>query len=145
VICVKTFLQEIYNNVVKGEASAVQQNVQAALDANIAPDQILNQAMIEAMQEVGALFERQEYYLPEMLMAAQAMHAGLDVLRPSLVESGVQAVAKVAIGTVQGDMHDIGKNLVAMMLEGAGFEMWLLRHLWTRCETAPNSLACQRY
>src|SRR5690606_34783573 len=72
---------------------------------------------------VGARFERNEFYVPEMLIAARAMQAGLNILKPLLVESGVEPIGKVAIGTVKGDLHDIGKNLVAMMMEGAGFEV----------------------
>jgi len=78
---------------------------------------------VAGMNVVGTKFKNNEFYVPEVLIAARAMHAGMDILKPLLTESGVEPIAKVAIGTVQGDLHDIGKNLVAMMLEGAGFEV----------------------
>ncbi len=119
----ETLIQEIFTNVMEGQSEAVQSKVQAALDAGIAAAEILNEGMISAMAEVGRLFEEGEYFVPEMLIAARAMQAGLALLKPRLVDSGVKAVGKVVIGTVKGDLHDIGKNLVAMMLEGAGFEV----------------------
>ena len=97
--------------------------VQAALDAGLDAATILNQGMVSAMAEVGHLFEIGEYFVPEMLVSARAMQAGLNVLRPALVQAEVKAAGKVVIGTVKGDLHDIGKNLVAMMLEGASFEI----------------------
>jgi 5-methyltetrahydrofolate--homocysteine methyltransferase len=84
---------------------------------------ILNKALIAAMDEVGKRFEEGDFFVPEMLIAARAMQAGLRLLKPHLAEGGVKAAGKIAIGTVKGDLHDIGKNLVAMMLEGAGFEV----------------------
>ncbi|MBK5092916.1 MAG: corrinoid protein, partial [Actinobacteria bacterium] len=87
------------------------------------PEAIMNEALIPAMDEVGELFQKGEYYLPEMLIASRAMKSGLEVLRPLLAESGTEPVGMIAIGTVKGDMHDIGKNLVGMALEGAGFEV----------------------
>jgi 5-methyltetrahydrofolate--homocysteine methyltransferase len=116
-------IQDIYTNVMEGQANAVKENVQAALDAEIPPQVILNEGMIAAMAEVGRLFEEGEYFVPEMLIAARAMQAGLGLLKPYLKEADVQSAGKVVIGTVKGDLHDIGKNLVAMMLEGAGFEI----------------------
>lgn len=116
-------LEEIYQNVIDGQAPAVEAGVQQALDAGIAADTILNQALIKAMDEVGRRFEEGEFFVPEMLIAARAMQAGLKLLKPHLVQTGVKAAGRVAIGTVKGDLHDIGKNLVAMMLEGAGFEV----------------------
>jgi 5-methyltetrahydrofolate--homocysteine methyltransferase len=98
-------------------------HVQAALDAQIDPGIILNEGMISAMQEVGRLFEEGEYFVPEMLIAARAMQDGLALLKPHLVQANVHSAGKVVIGTVKGDLHDIGKNLVAMMLEGAAFEI----------------------
>ena len=103
--------------------AGVAEGVQAALDAGIPPGTILNDGLISAMAEVGRLFEEGEYFVPEMLIAARAMKAGLEILQPHLVDAGVEPLGKVAIGTVKGDLHDIGKNLVAMMLEGAGFEI----------------------
>jgi len=116
-------LTEIYDYVIDGDASQVQTGVKEALAQGVAAEVILNQALIGAMNEVGRRFEEGEFFVPEMLVAARAMQAGLALLKPQLVESGVKAAGKVAIGTVKGDLHDIGKNLVAMMLEGAGFEV----------------------
>ncbi len=114
-------LQPIYESILEGDMKGAPQQVQAALDAGVKPDVILNEGMIAAMSEVGQLFEEGEYFVPEMLISARAMQASLAVLKPYLVESGVEPIGTVVIGTVQGDMHDIGKNLVAMMMEGAGF------------------------
>jgi 5-methyltetrahydrofolate--homocysteine methyltransferase len=116
-------LNQIYENVIDGDASQVKAGVQAALEDGTNPDIVLNQALIPAMDEVGRRFEEGEFFVPEMLIAARAMQAGLALLKPHLIESGVKSVGRVAIGTVKGDLHDIGKNLVAMMLEGAGFEV----------------------
>jgi 5-methyltetrahydrofolate--homocysteine methyltransferase len=116
-------IKDIYTNVMEGEAEAVTEKVQAALDAGVSASVILNEGMIAAMGEVGRLFEEGEYFVPEMLIAARAMQAGLALLKPFLKEADVQSAGKVVIGTVKGDLHDIGKNLVAMMLEGAGFEI----------------------
>jgi 5-methyltetrahydrofolate--homocysteine methyltransferase len=117
------YIKEIYDNVLEGQSQAVKEKVQAALDAGIAAPIILNEGMIAAMAEVGRLFEEGEYYVPEMLISARAMQTGLGLLKPYLVESDVKSAGKVVIGTVKGDLHDIGKNLVAMMLEGSGFEV----------------------
>jgi 5-methyltetrahydrofolate--homocysteine methyltransferase len=116
-------LSEIYDFVIDGDATQVQTGVKEALAQGLAAEVILNQALIAAMNEVGRRFEEGEFFVPEMLVAARAMQAGLGLLKPHLMESGVKAAGKVAIGTVKGDLHDIGKNLVAMMLEGAGFEV----------------------
>jgi 5-methyltetrahydrofolate--homocysteine methyltransferase len=116
-------LQSIYEGVMEGDQSAVQAGVTAALEADLPAEDILNQGMIAAMTEVGRLFEEGEYFVPEMLIAARAMQAGLTILRPALAAADVQPKGHVAIGTVKGDLHDIGKNLVAMMLEGAGYEI----------------------
>jgi 5-methyltetrahydrofolate--homocysteine methyltransferase len=116
-------LKEIYQGVLDGDMGAVQTSVQAAVDGGMPAGDILQQGLITAMGEVGQLFEAGEYFVHEMLIAARAMKAGLAILQPLLVDSGVEPVGRVAIGTVKGDLHDIGKNLVAMMLEGAGFEI----------------------
>lgn len=116
-------LQKIYNSVLEGDGQQASQGVQEALSAQIDPGVILAEGMIAAMREVGSLYEQGEFFVPEMLIAARAMQAGMAVLKPHLVGSGIKAAGKVVIGTVQGDMHDIGKNLVALMLEGAGFEI----------------------
>ncbi len=119
----KPELETLYEAILEGEIDAAPELVQTALDANIAAAEILNVGMISAMTEVGKLFEDGDYFVPEMLIAARAMQAGLAILRPHLVASGIEPIGKAVIGTVQGDMHDIGKNLVIMMLEGAGFEV----------------------
>jgi 5-methyltetrahydrofolate--homocysteine methyltransferase len=116
-------LKDIYENVVGGQAPAVEVGVKAELDAGTPPEEILNQALIAAMDYVGQQFEAGDFFVPEMLIAARAMQAGMNLLKPHLVELGIETAGKVAIGTVKGDLHDIGKNLVAMMLEGAGFEV----------------------
>ena len=116
-------LKLIYKAILEGDMEGVANNIQAPLDAGVVPGEILNTALIPAMDKVGQLFEEGEYFVPEMLVAARAMKAGLEILKPLLVDSGVDPVGKVVLGTVKGDLHDIGKNLVAMMLEGAGFEI----------------------
>ncbi len=115
--------KSIYEGVMEGDQAAVVDGVQAALDTGANAEEVLNEGMISAMTEVGRLFEEGEYFVPEMLIAARAMQGGLALLRPALAEADVQPKGKVAIGTVKGDLHDIGKNLVAMMLEGAGYEI----------------------
>ena len=115
--------QAIYNAVVEGNAGAVKSGVQAALDSGRNAEDLLNHGLIAAMKEVGRLFEEGEYFVPEMLISARAMQAGMSILRPILVAQDVKPVGKVIIGTVKGDLHDIGKNLVGMMLEGAGFQV----------------------
>ncbi|OGO46014.1 MAG: methyltransferase [Chloroflexi bacterium RBG_16_64_43] len=119
----QTLLAEISENVILGKRAVVEAKVREALEAGLDPQTILNEALIAPMSIVGARFECGEFYVPEMLIAARAMQAGLAVLKPHLSKGGVQMRGKVVIGTVKGDLHDIGKNLVAMMLEGAGFEI----------------------
>jgi 5-methyltetrahydrofolate--homocysteine methyltransferase len=116
-------LTEIRENVINGKRDVVQEKVKSALEQKVAPDKVLTEALISAMSEVGDRFEKGEFYVPEMLIAARAMQAGLAILKPRLVEEGIPTAGKVVIGTVKGDLHDIGKNLVSMMLEGAGFEI----------------------
>ena len=116
-------LKPIYDGIIEGDMNVVKEHVQEAVDAGMSAEVILKQGLVPAMSEVGRMFEEGEYYVPEMLIAARAMQAGLAILKPLLVASDVQATGKVVIGTVQGDLHDIGKNLVGMMLEGAGFEL----------------------
>jgi 5-methyltetrahydrofolate--homocysteine methyltransferase len=113
----------IYDGILKGNMKAVQDATNAGLSEGLLAGRLLNEAMIPAMAEVGRLFEANEYYVPEMLIAARAMKAGLAILRPQLVEEEVKPLGKVALGTVKGDLHDIGKNLVGIMIEGAGFEI----------------------
>jgi len=116
-------LQQIYESVIAGDATRVTELVDQAVGDEVPASEIVSRYLIPAMTEVGARFERQEFYLPEMLVAARAMQAGLGVLRPLLVEGELETAGQVLIGTVKGDLHDIGKNLVSMMLEGAGFEV----------------------
>jgi 5-methyltetrahydrofolate--homocysteine methyltransferase len=97
--------------------------VQKALDEGLSPSDILDTGLLPGMNEVGDRFERGEMFVPEVLLAAKAMHDGLQVLRPHLVATGAKPVGKIVLGTVKGDIHDIGKNLVGMMCEGAGFEV----------------------
>lgn len=119
----ETLIKEIHTNIIEGKADAVREEVQAALNAGIAVPVILNEGMIAAISEVGRLFEIGEYYVPEMLVAAHAMQAGMNLLEPYLKQADVRSAGKVVAGTVKGDLHDIGKNLVTMMLKGAGFEI----------------------
>ncbi len=116
-------LQSLYDSILNGENSLVPGQVREALNAGIEPGRILNEAMASAMKEVGRLFEEGEYFVPEMLISARSMQSGLAVLKPYLATSNVQSAGRVVIGTVKGDLHDIGKNLVGMMLEGAGFDI----------------------
>jgi 5-methyltetrahydrofolate--homocysteine methyltransferase len=116
-------LQKIASNLYDGEDKEVANLVQQALDHGTAPGDILQGGLIAGMDEVGRDFKAGDLYVPEVLIAARAMHAGMDVLRPLLAESDMISAGKCVIGTVKGDLHDIGKNLVRMMLEGAGFEM----------------------
>ena len=116
-------LENIRQSVIDGNMQDTQQLVLAALDKQMPPEQILRDGLISAMTEVGTRFESGEFFVPEMLISARAMKTGLALLRPLLSNAHIQAVGKVVIGTVQGDLHDIGKNLVGMMLEGAGFEV----------------------
>ncbi len=116
-------LQQIANSVITGKANDTESLVKQAIEANIPVRDILNQGLIAAMDVVGTKFKNNEFYVPEVLIAARAMKAGMKLLKPRFAESGVVSVGKLALGTVKGDLHDIGKNLVAMMLEGAGFEI----------------------
>lgn len=116
-------IEEVYALVEKGKAKAVGSAVQEALDAGCDPTSILNDGMIKAMDSVGEKFKNGQIFVPEMLVAARAMKKGVEVLKPHLASGAAGAAGKVIIGTVAGDLHDIGKNLVSMMLESAGFEV----------------------
>jgi 5-methyltetrahydrofolate--homocysteine methyltransferase len=118
-----TNLDDIKKSVIEGDLSATQDQVNQAVAEKIPPETILKEGLIAAMSEVGRMFEDGEFYVPEMLISARAMKGGLAILRPLLASANIKAIGKVIIGTVQGDLHDIGKNLVGMMLEGAGFEV----------------------
>ena len=144
-----TILDDLRQRVIDGDMNQTQKLVQEAIAENIPAEHILKEGLISAMAEVGRLFESGEFFMPEMLIAARAMKSGLTLLRPHLVAAKVQAVGKVIIGTVQGDVHDIGKNLVGMMLEGAGFEVIDLgvdvppeKYIQAVREHHPDLLAC---
>jgi len=115
--------EELFNAIIKGKRKDVTELVQTAVDGGTNVEEVLMESMIPAMREIGDRFTRNEVYVPEMLIAARAMQAGLDLVEPLLADVGHEPLAKVAIGTVKGDLHDIGKNLVAMMLKGAGYEV----------------------
>lgn len=116
-------LEQISENLQKGQAKKVAEFTQQALDEGKTPKDILLNGLLAGMSIIGKKFKNNEVYVPEVLIAARAMHAGMNVLKPILSKSGVEPVGKVLLGTVKGDLHDIGKNLVRMMLEGAGFEV----------------------
>ena len=118
-----SILIEISENVQNGRMKAVKELVNAALEQGIAANEILNTGLSAGMTLIGEKFKTGEVYVPEVLVAARAMHAGVQILKPLLTEEGTAAKGKVCIGTVQGDMHDIGKNLVKMMMEGKGLEV----------------------
>lgn len=114
---------ELFDGIINGKANVVEQLVRAAIDRGDNVVDLLVESMIPAMREIGDRFARNEVYVPEMLISARAMNTGLKILEPLLAKQGHQPLGRVAIGTVKGDLHDIGKNLVAMMLKGAGFEV----------------------
>ena len=116
-------LTQVAENVIRGQAPKVKQLVENSLAENIPVGKILNEGLIAGMNVVGEKFKNNEFHIPEVLIAARAMKSGMELIRPLLAESGIEPVGTVAIGTVKGDLHDIGKNLVMMMLEGAGFEI----------------------
>jgi corrinoid protein of di/trimethylamine methyltransferase len=116
-------LKQLYESVVSGDAKATQAITQQALADGIDPLKLVNDYMVPAMDEVGRRFEANEYFVPELLISARAMKAALELIRPLLVARGDKPVGRVAIGTVKGDLHDIGKNLVGSLLEGGGFEV----------------------
>ena len=116
-------IQDISAFLQKGRAKNVKALVQQALDENVDPKEILNEGLLAGMMIIGEKFKNNEVFVPEVLVAARALNAGLTILEPKLIEVGNEPVGKVVIGTVKGDLHDIGKNLVAMMLKGAGFEV----------------------
>lgn len=116
-------IEELREAVVEGQAKEAVAKVEQGLAEGISANDLLQDGLIAAMRRVGELYDQGEYYVPEMLVAANAMKAALAVLKPSLVTDGVPATATIAIGTVKGDLHDVGKNLVSMMLEGAGYRI----------------------
>ena len=116
-------IQAVYEAVLTGAMANTSGLVQEAIDAGLEADTILKEGLIAAMSEIGQKFEAGEAYVPEMLISAKSMKFGLELLRPHLIAADVQPIGKVVIGTIQGDLHDIGKNLVSMMMEGSGFEV----------------------
>src|SRR5215213_6263293 len=116
-------IKKIYQGIIDGQMDAVTNGIDAALEAGIAAHSILEEGMVPAMAEVGRLFEEGECYVPEMMISARAMKAGLATLQPKMVQAETKTAGIVALGTVKGDLHDLGKNLVGMMLEGAGFQV----------------------
>jgi 5-methyltetrahydrofolate--homocysteine methyltransferase len=109
--------------VLEGDSEKAAQLAQRGLDEGLGPKEVLDNGLVVGMDEVGVRFKRGDMFVPEVLMSAEAMQAGLEILRPKLAESGVQLIGKIVMGTVKGDLHDIGKNLVNMMCEGAGFDV----------------------
>ena len=124
--------QALFDAIVKGDAKAAPDLVPEDLDNQIAADVILMESMVPAMRHIGDLFAKNEIYVPQMLISARAMNAGMALIETILAESGHKPLGVVCIGTVKGDLHDIGKNIVAMMLKGAGFE---IMDLGTDCDT----------
>ena len=116
-------LKAIAENLINGKAPAVEEGVRQAMDEGVGVRDILHEGLIAGMNVVGQKFKNNEFYIPEVLIAARAMKAGMALVRPVLIEEKVEPFGTAAIGTVKGDLHDIGKNLVSMMLEGAGFEV----------------------
>jgi len=116
-------LKVLADAVIKGDQSTAVELTRAAVDEGVAAKTILDDGLIAAMDDVADLWKRNEFYIPEVLIAARAMKSAMEILEPELVKAGVEPVGKFLVGTVQGDLHDIGKNLVAMMLKGAGFEV----------------------
>jgi 5-methyltetrahydrofolate--homocysteine methyltransferase len=116
-------LQELSENLQRGNGDRVAELTQEAIDERLEPKRILDDGLIAGMAVIGERFKKHEIFLPEVLFAAKAMYAGMDLLKPLLIKEGIPTIGKVVIGTVQGDLHDIGKNLVAIMLKGAGFEV----------------------
>lgn len=118
-----SILDEISDALQMGNAGAVALKTREALDNGIPPEQILTGGLIKGMDIIGTKFKNNEVFVPEVMLSARAMYAGLDIIKPKLTETGVKPAGRVVIGTVKGDQHDIGKNLVAMMMTGAGFEV----------------------
>jgi methylmalonyl-CoA mutase cobalamin-binding domain/chain len=117
-------LQGLYDNTLIGNAPEVKDLTNTGLEEGLDPEKMLYDALIPSLEEVGARFERGDFFVPEMLIAARAMQGALDILRPLLAETGAKPIGTYVMGTVKGDVHDIGKNLVNIMLEGAGFTVW---------------------
>ncbi|MFW6409724.1 MAG: corrinoid protein [Halanaerobiales bacterium] len=117
-------LENLSESLQNGKVKEVEDGINQALAEGIAPQKILHEGLMAGMDVIGEKFKNKEIFVPEVLIAARAMNAGMEILKPKLVESGVEAEGRVVLGTVRGDLHDIGKNLVGMMLEGAGFDVF---------------------
>ena len=116
-------LQSLKQAVIDGNRNGAIELTEQLLEANVSPKKVLDEGLIAGMSHVGELFKQGEYFVPEMLIAARAMKSALEILRPQLVDTGVEPIGTVVLGTVRGDLHDIGKNLTGMFLEGAGFKV----------------------
>jgi methylmalonyl-CoA mutase cobalamin-binding domain/chain len=116
-------LRQLYDFTLVGNGPAVLDLTRSGLEMGMGPEMLLYEALIPSLEEVGARFERGDFFVPEMLIAGKAMAGALDILRPLLAETGAETIGKIVMGTVKGDVHDIGKNLVNIMFEGAGFEV----------------------
>ena len=134
-------IQELFDSICTGDRTSVATIVQDSLAGGMEPVELLNDSMIPAMREMGSRFSRNDAYVPDMLIAARAMQTGLDIVEPLLVKSGHKPSATVCIGTVRGDLHDIGKNLVAIMLKGAGYNVI---DLGVNCEVEKFEEAVQK-
>ncbi len=118
-----TQTEKLYEAVLRGDKNAAEELTRQALEASVDPQSLVDNAMIPAMDEVGRRFEEDEYFVPELLLSARAMKSALELVNPLLVETGAALKGRIVMGTVQGDLHDIGKNLVASLLQGAGFDV----------------------
>jgi methylmalonyl-CoA mutase cobalamin-binding domain/chain len=116
-------LKQLYDDTLVGNGPSVLELTRSGLDMGLGPEELLYEALIPSLEEVGARFERGDFFVPEMLIAGKAMAGALAILRPLLAETGAETIGKIVMGTVKGDVHDIGKNLVNIMFEGAGFEV----------------------
>lgn len=116
-------LDDLYNAILEGDAKRAQAATQAAIESGVAAMDLIHGSMVPAMDEVGRLFETEEYFVPELLLAGRAMRSALELLRPAMAAAGEKLSTRIVIGTVKGDLHDIGKNIVGSMLEGGGFEV----------------------
>jgi 5-methyltetrahydrofolate--homocysteine methyltransferase len=116
-------MEALKNSIIKGDQNTAKDITSKAIEEGMEPETILNDGLIAGMNVIGAAFKKNEVYVPEVLIAARAMKMAMEILEPKLVEAGVEPIASVVVGTVQGDLHDIGKNLVVMMLKGAGFNV----------------------
>ena len=116
-------LEQLYQSIIKGKAPEAKICAQKALEENILPQEIISKGMSSAMEEVGLRFSRNEFFLPEMMVASRAMKAGMEILEPYIVGESIGHAGKIVLGTIEGDLHDVGKNLVAMMFKGTGFNV----------------------